>query len=85
MTDSKICRDITNTALLTRQKAKNYRVVFDKRVIGIELSRIHMDIHICCQLIFINVRLLIMYIANSFIHAHYYSCLFVEMCTLSSM
>ena len=31
--DMKICRDITNTTLVTRQETKDYRIVFDKRVI----------------------------------------------------
>lgn len=31
--DMKICRDITNTTLTTRQEGKDYKMVFDKRVI----------------------------------------------------
>lgn len=31
--DTKICRDLTNTTLLTRQETKDYRIVFDKRII----------------------------------------------------
>ncbi|XP_052776205.1 uncharacterized protein LOC128214030 [Mya arenaria] len=31
--DMKICRDITQTNIITRQETKDYRIVFDKRVI----------------------------------------------------
>ncbi|WAR15443.1 ZN641-like protein, partial [Mya arenaria] len=31
--DMKICRDIANTKLVTRQEIKDYRIVFDKRII----------------------------------------------------
>ncbi|WAR17795.1 hypothetical protein MAR_032389 [Mya arenaria] len=32
--DMKICRDITQTSVITRQETKDYRLVFDKRVIN---------------------------------------------------
>ena len=32
--DMKICRDVSQTKLLTMRETKDYRVVFDKRVVG---------------------------------------------------